>query len=235
MIEVSIVSHAHAEIVDRVISHVLQLPDVCRVILTQNIPEATNFRGHPNVHIIENSSPKGFGANHNWAFRQVQTPYFCVLNPDIVFKKNPFPELLKCQLETQASIVAPMILNPQGTIEDSIRHFPTVLGLTKKLLGFSDGRYPFFPGQRPFFPDWVAGMFMLFPSCDFARLGGFDEQYFLYYEDVDICKRARRAGMQIAACPSATAIHDARRSSHSSFRYLRWHLASMMRYLYQSR
>lgn len=233
MIEVSLVSHGHGDMVDRLISHLVQFPDVCKVILTQNIPEKTEFGDHPKVHLIKNGSPKGFGANHNCAFRHVNTPYFCVLNPDIEFKQDPFPELLKCQFVTQANVIAPIVFNPEGLIEDNIRHFPTILSLIKKLLGRYDGLYKIIPGEPPFNPDWVAGMFMLFPTRDFAHLGGFDERFFLYYEDVDLCRRAKKAGMQIIACPSASVIHDARRNSHTNLRHLRWHIISMVRYFYR--
>lgn len=221
--------------VNRLVSRVLECPDVSRIILTHNIPEEATYCGHPRVHIIANALPKGFGANHNASFRQCREPFFCVLNPDIAFDDDPFPGLLRCQRETGASVVGPLILNPEGTVEDSIRHFPTVANLGRKLIGGPDGRYPVEFGQPALFPDWIAGMFMLFSAPDFARLEGFDERYFLYYEDVDICRRAWAAGMKVAACPSTVAIHDARRSSHRNLRHLRWHLASMLRYLWQYR
>jgi GT2 family glycosyltransferase len=85
-------------------------------------------------------------------------------------------------------------------------------------------------GSKPFSPDWVAGMFMLFCGDAFRRMGGFDEKYFLYYEDVDLCARIRLAGWRVAVCPTVTAIHDARRASHRSMRYFRWHLTSILRY-----
>ena len=88
-------------------------------------------------------------------------------------------------------------------------------------------------GQASFHPEWVAGMFMLFRSQDFARLGGFDEAFFLYYEDVDICVRAWKQGMKIVACPQVSVVHDARRDSHRSARHIRWHLASMVRYFFK--
>lgn len=76
-------------------------------------------------------------------------------------------------------------------------------------------------------------MFMLFRSQDFERLGGFDERYFLYYEDVDICVRAGQQGMRVVACPKVSVVHDARRDSRRSFKHLRWHLASMVRFFWR--
>ena len=69
---------------------------------------------------------------------------------------------------------------------------------------------------------------MLFRSLDFRRLGGFDEGFYLYYEGVDICLRAWKRGMKVAACTDVDVIHDARRRSRRNLRHLRAHLASLV-------
>jgi hypothetical protein len=79
-------------------------------------------------------------------------------------------------------------------------------------------------------PDWVAGMFMLFPRDVFLKIGGFDERYFLYYEDVDLCARLTLADYKILLCSTVSVIHDARRSSHKNLRYMRLHSTSMLRF-----
>jgi GT2 family glycosyltransferase len=73
-------------------------------------------------------------------------------------------------------------------------------------------------------------MFMLFVAADYAALGGFDEDYFLYYEDVDLCVRLWCAGRRIVLCPQAAVLHAAQRASHRNLRHLAWHLGSMARY-----
>jgi len=73
-------------------------------------------------------------------------------------------------------------------------------------------------------------MFMLFPSEIFKQLDGFDQKFFLYYEDVDLCARLRLLGYEVVLCPAASVVHQARRSSHSDFKYMIWHIASMMRF-----
>jgi GT2 family glycosyltransferase len=235
MIAVSIVSHGHGAMVDRLVSQLRNCPTVTRIVLTHNIPENSGTNADGLVEIIDNTVPKGFGANHNAAFIRCREPFYCVLNPDIELNDDLFPALLQCLDDSAVALAAPLILTPSGEMEDSARYFPTLWSLLRKALGGPDGRYAIESGQPVVFPDWVAGMFMLFRSSVFARLGGFDEGYFLYYEDVDICDRAGRAGMKVALCPSVTAIHDARRDSHRNLRHLRWHLASMARYLCKKR
>jgi hypothetical protein len=230
MITVSIVSHGHSDMVERLVAQLLECPEVTRIIVTRNIPESTVFPLDDRVLVIDNPTPKGFGANHNAAFSHCQGDCYCVLNPDIRLSSNPFPVLFEALKSDSCGVVAPAVVGPEGAIEDSVRHFPTPSNLLAKLLGLGDGRYRFALGDRSFAADWVGGMFMLFRSDLFSRLGGFDEGFFLYYEDVDICARVWKAGSKVVACPAATAIHDAHRASHRNWQHMRWHLGSMARY-----
>ncbi len=233
MITISIVSHGHGGLLPNLIAQLAACPGVGTTIVTRNIPEPLNLHQVPNLMIRDNEFPRGFGANHNAAFRQCSTPFFCVMNPDIEISADPFPALLKCMETESAALVAPLVLSPAGEVEDSIRHFPTPIGLVRKVLGGPDGRYQTVIGAAPFAPDWVAGMFMLFRAQEFAEIGGFDEGFFLYYEDVDVCARLWASGRRIIACPSASVVHDARRESHRVARYAGWHARSMVRYFWK--
>ncbi len=234
MVTVSIVSHGHGSMVARLVESLLLFSEVSEVIVTRNIPEAIDLPDDDRVVIIDNLSPKGFGANHNVAFKYCRQPFFCPLNPDIDLVANPFPRLLALfESDESVALVAPLVRSPGGSLEDSVRHFPTVTSLLRKALSGADGRYYVAPGQASFAPEWVAGMFMLFSSPNYVRLGGFDEGFFLYYEDVDICVRAWKAGLRVLVCLSVSVVHDARRDSHRSLRHLRWHLTSMARHFFR--
>lgn len=230
MIAVSIVSHGHGAMVARLIASLSGFPEVQQIILTRNIPETLDIDRNAPVTIIDNVSPKGFGWNHNAAFALCGQPFFCPLNPDVELPENPFPGLLECARNSGAALVAPRVVTPEGATEDNMRYFPNLRSLLTKAFGGKDGRFEVSAGQPDFCPDWVAGMFMLFRSEDFARLKGFDERFFLYYEDVDICVRTWQQGLRIVACPSVTVVHDARRHSRRNLQHLRWHLASMGRH-----
>ncbi|MGH8738211.1 MAG: glycosyltransferase family 2 protein [Burkholderiales bacterium] len=233
-ITVSIVSHGQGALV----SHLLDdLQSCCApqitVILTANVPEQLAFAERPfsfPVVCVRNRRPKGFGANHNAAFTLCETPHFCVLNPDIRLGANPFPHLLEELGRSSVGVVSPRILSPAGAVEDNARYFPTLPYLLRKLLGLAPLLdYPV--SDSPMSPDWVAGMFMIFRKEVFAEIRGFDERYFLYYEDVDLCRRLRARGYDVRLIPSAAAAHDARRESRRSLRHLHWHLRSMLRFL----
>jgi GT2 family glycosyltransferase len=133
-----------------------------------------------------------------------------------------------------AEIAAPLVLSPIGMVEDSVRKFPSLGMLLLKLLGLSKNDYKITLGMPNFEPDWLAGMFMVFRSKTYIKLNGFDESYFLYYEDVDICRRAYKLGLKIVCCPQVSVVHHAQRASRHNFRHMRWHLGSMLRYLGKS-
>jgi N-acetylglucosaminyl-diphospho-decaprenol L-rhamnosyltransferase len=235
LIAVSIVSHGHGDMVARLVGQLLAFPEVAQIILTLNVPESVALPDDARLTVIGNVRPKGFGANHNAAFVHCTQTFYCSLNPDIEFDRNSFPVLSAALGDQRVALVAPLVKSPDGKIEDSMRRFPTLVSLLVKALGGSDGRYVVCEGQANFAPEWVAGMFMLFRSRDFHDLGGFDERFFLYYEDVDICARLWQKGMKILACPKVSVIHDARRDSRRSLRHLRWHLGSMVRFLWKHR
>ena len=201
------------------------------MLLTLNLEESLPFdvAGFPfRTRILRNTQPRGFGANHNAAFAASASQFFCVLNPDIRLPVDPFPALI-ARLENPAvAASAPVIRNPAGGIEDSARPFPTLPLLLSKLFNLEEA---IAPAMALFKPDWIAGMFMLFRREAFAAAGGFDENYFMYYEDVDLCARLRAAGLHVEVEPSVHAVHDARRASHRSLRHLRWHLGGMARFL----
>jgi N-acetylglucosaminyl-diphospho-decaprenol L-rhamnosyltransferase len=233
-ITISIVSHGQCELIHPLMEQLKNLgKHVDSVILTHNTKKHRKLpdEGYPFKFIqLCNDNPKGFGTNHNKAFGFCRTQYFCVINPDISIAKDPFPSLLRLAGQQDVSILSPKIINKDGAIEDSARYFPTPWGLIKKVFGNGGGVYPIEPGQSVIFPDWVGGMFMLFKSDRFKELAGFDESFFLYYEDVDICIRTWKKGWSVGCCPEVEVIHDARRSSHKDLIYLKWHIRSVILY-----
>ena len=232
-ITLSVVSHRQNALVNELLEDVRR---VCadRVVLmhTENVrdtvPLATARPGCP-VEVLVNDQRKGFGANHNAAFRRSRTPYFCVCNPDVRLRSDPFPALLAAFADLSVGVVGPLVRSPDGRIEDSARRFPTPWTLLKKAV--ADRREPDYPtgaGVREV--DWIAGMFMLFRSDAFRAVSGFDEAYFLYYEDADICRRLRRAGRSVLYVPGSEIVHDARRASRRDLAHARHHLASALRF-----
>lgn len=236
-VTLSIVSHRQNGLVNQLIEDVHRhCADTVALVITQNVPDSVSLAMASlsfHTKIIVNAQPKGYGANQNAAFRHCRTPFFCVVNPDIQLPSNPFPALMQSAVDERVGVVGPVVRDPEGTIEDSARRFPTAGVVLRKLLGGEPG--PDYPADRgPMEVDWIAGMFMLFRADTYRAIGGFDEGYFLYYEDVDICRRLRKMGKSAIYNPAAEVVHDARRASRRNPRLALYHLRSILRYFSRS-
>lgn len=236
IVHISIVSHGQGDLVQQLLNDIKLVcnSDELHVTLTLNIPEILLFciESFPfTLRIVRNYSPKGFGANHNAAFRKFQNNslYFCVLNPDIRLYENPFTALFKELGKDNVGLVAPLVVDGSGKLEDSARRFPTPFKiLCKSIGGCKDADYHI--ENELIYPDWVAGMFMLFSANVFAKFTGFNEKFFLYYEDVELCARLTLDNYVVVLNPAVKVIHLAQRKSHKNLMYFKWHLISMLKF-----
>lgn len=229
----SIVSHGQAALIAPLLGdlHRLALADI-ELIITVNIPEDEepfHCRRLP-IRVIRNASPKGFGDNHNAAYAQSTGDYFVVVNPDIRLSTLNVEKLLAPMNDPTVGAVAPVVLNGSGGVEDSVRRFPTISNLARRVL--LKQRAPGYEWRdEPIDVDWTAGMFVVFRRACFAAIGGFDaRRFFMYFEDVDICRRMHSGGWRVVLQPAVHVVHDAQRASRHSWKHLRWHLASAARY-----
>ena len=235
-IHISIVSHNQLSLVKNIFMDLnsLECKHRFQVTLTLNVPEQESIEladfSFP-VKVINNKSPKGFGENHNQAFQQPidlkRRHYFFVLNPDVRIKEDVFTVLVNdLKLHHKIGVTAPLVKNYNGEIEDSCREVPTPWKIVKKFFGArEENRH--FSHDVSFTSDWVAGMFLGFRSEVFELLNGFDEHYFLYYEDVELCSRIWLSNFVVLINPDVSIIHSGQRESHRNFKYFRWHLQSM--------
>lgn len=236
---VSIVSHDHGQAVARLLDQLAALDEkgLRRVILTLNVPEpdlaaAIAGRAWPfDLSIIVNAEVKGFGANHNQAFagdaKSTHADAFAVLNPDIVLRGNPFGALLR-QLnggDVRVGLVYPVQETSAGRRQDHERRLPTPVRLLRRHLAAATHN-EVGAGERP---DWVNAAFLLLRSEAYAEVGGFDEGYHMYCEDVDLSLRLQLAGWKLARVDDAIVIHDAQRASRSRVAHFAWHVRSLVR------
>jgi len=238
----SIVSHGQLSMVGSLFDDLEGLGSKSRfyVVLVLNTPEKNGLCREKYsfpIEVIHNKRPLGFGANHNQAFEAYgrTASFFFVLNPDLRIQEDIFSgcsALLERDL--RIGVVAPKVVNEHGIEEDSMRELPTLFILGKKLLGKYHDKQEVYCQQDLCYPDWVAGMCMGFRKDTFAMLGGFDEAYFLYYEDVDLCSRIWLAEKKVCVSLQYQVIHQAQRESHRNLRYMKWHISSILRFLTSS-
>ncbi len=225
----SIVSHGQGDLIGRLLDDLLNIKlHTFEVILTLNIPEDeefVNIRPYP-LSIIRNSKPRGFGANHNLAFRSSKGNFFFVVNPDIRLIDLDFSRCLSLFERSSIAAVVPKVLAPSGRTEDSIRRFPSPYKLLRRVF-FKRDKTEYEWSAHPFEVEWAAGMFMIFRPTAFKLISGFDdERYFMYFEDVDICWRLRASGWAVTADPGVSVEHDARRAARKSLDHFWWFISS---------
>lgn len=227
-ITVSIVSHGQLALIlpllEQLERHCTAVID--RVVLTLNIPEPDLLAGRSwrfALTRIDNAVAQGFGANHNAAFAKAAAlgagDWFLVLNPDMRFDADVLTPLL-ADAQAGSGLLAPRILEPGKTAPEPHRALITPREILTR-------RRPGYP--TPAQPDWIPGLFMLFRAEAWRAIGGFDERFFMYGEDFDICARLRLAGWHIRIAEHLQARHEAQRASHRSRRHLWWHLSSLAR------
>lgn len=235
-ISISIVSHGQGALIANLLN------DLARdewhdglsfeVIVTINIPEDERWLPLSPpfpLTVIRNEAAKGFGANHNSAFRVTRGRFFAVVNPDIRLANFHAGNLIAAFADPKAGVCGPKVLAPSGSLEDSARYFPTVLGLAKRRLSSRKGA-DYRPDEVMLPVDWLAGMFLLFLSQVYRTVGGFDERYFMYLEDVEISRHLNRCGFKSIWVGTTAVIHDASRASRRSLRHMRYHAMSALRY-----
>jgi N-acetylglucosaminyl-diphospho-decaprenol L-rhamnosyltransferase len=234
-IVISIVSHRQGKLVQELLSDLesIQSENVYLVILTLNTPEepVPEIWGKPTrwgKKLVRNISQQGFGANHNAAFRYALQEsanrsagfLWAVVNPDIRITDTTLFDTLSEAFDDKTFLVAPAVIE-KGEIAASARSLYTPFEAIRGYLGYER--------KLASTPDWIAGMFLVFTSRAYSELKGFDERYFLYCEDVDICLRIQNGSGKILYVPSAHVNHEARRMSHKSRSALRMHLVSAIK------
>lgn len=195
----------------------------------------------PEVIVIANDSNAGFARANNQGWQKTHGRYICFLNPDTEFRDDPFPVLIAAAQEPAVGCVGPKLLNPDGSHQSSIRTFPTLLDQTFVLLKLRWLWRWIPPLQRYAHPahpetttpvDQIMGAMMLFPRSVVLDGGSFDEGYWIWFEEVDLCRRLQAKGLRVLYVSSASVVHYGGESfrQHYSLAKHVWLLKSLSRY-----
>ncbi len=183
---------------------------------------------------IHNTTPLGFGANHNQAFAYAtdhgDPDWFVVMNPDIFWPVDGAQFWLSLQNDAWPSdvgLVCPVQVDASGQRQDFARRLMTPWGLGWRVLRRVLNLSPSGVARSVDQADWVNGACMVWRSAAYRSLKGFDPRYFMYCEDTDVCLRAQLAGWKIQGA-EFTVTHDAQRQTGRNWRHLRWHAVSML-------
>lgn len=184
-------------------------------MVRERFPWATVVDGHGNV---------GFGAGNNRAFRLANGEYVMLVNPDLTVFAGEMEKLIAfADADATAGLIGPRILNPDRSPQRSFHRFPNAFIPIYRRTAF--GRTPW--GRRdverylmldadPSKIQDVDGLFgsaVLIRRAALDRIGHFDERFFMYFEDVDLCRRAWEAGWRVVYAPVADFVHYHQRES----------------------
>ena len=223
---VSLVSHGHVAQVQKLLEQMTRCKSLqnARVIVTHNVSEpALKMPSGGWPFLLEtrcNSTPEGFGANHNHALCQASESFVCILNPDIELtsSEDVFAILLQTASQIGTGCAYPGQVDEQYQLQDSERELPTPGALWRRRV----------LRQPEAGVDWVNAACLVLPQPVWQGLGGFDESYFMYCEDVDLCLRIRLAGLALVRAP-VQVVHSGQRASHRRWSHLKWHVRSLLR------
>jgi len=191
-----------------------------------------------DITIIENSGNNGFGAGHNAVLPMLDSKYHAIINPDITINDDIITVLVNyMENNPDIGIITPKILNDDGTEQKLPKKAPKI----KYLLGrfekygsiFKKWRAEYTMAEdeinQPTDIGFCTGCFMLVRTELFKKIGGFDERYFMYFEDADLTREVLKTH-RVVFYPSVSAIHHWERASSKSLKFFLIQLSSMIKY-----
>ena len=190
---------------------------------TDGTAEMVNLE-FPQVKLLVNLQNLGYTKANNIGINHSRGKYILLLNPDTVVHQGALQALIDCaESHPEVGIIGAKLLNPDGSVQRSARSFPDIgAGLFRNT--FLGRLFPNNPFVRRYLledfgydevreVDWVSGAAMLVRRDLIERIGGLDERFWAYCEDVDLCWRAWQAGYKVLFCPNAVITHKVGRSS----------------------
>lgn len=199
------------------------------IVIVENDPKAPRIDIPDNlkVEFLRSEKNLGFGRAVNLARRHLETPYFFLLNPDVVLSPETLPILFTyMEKHDDVGLAVPKLLKSDGTLQYSSRTFYRLSDILFRRTFFGK-LFPNHPSlKRHLMTDWdhdsIREIDWALGACMLIREKAvgeeiFDPRFFLYFEDVDLCLRLKKAGWKVIYHPEAVAIHEHRQKSRKSF------------------
>ncbi|MFY0603967.1 MAG: glycosyltransferase [Flavobacteriaceae bacterium] len=228
------------EILQKTVNSFLNIPVTKKLFLVDNSPNdklKKHFK-HKEIEYFFVGKNLGFGKAHNTVLEKIESTshYHLILNPDVIFSPDVISNLIQAlNLNADVSMIAPRVVYADGKPQYTSRKYPTFFDLFIRRVPVFKNRvkaqeYRDLDLNQPFHPNFIHGCFMLFKTQDFFDLKGFDERYFLYMEDVDICKKIDQIGKKKMYYPSEQITHLHKKESSKKLRLFFIHVISAIKY-----
>jgi hypothetical protein len=237
-----VVSHGHERELGRLLPALL--PQVDELVVVANGPGSVPSARPPGVRVLENARPRRLAENVNLGTAATSGEWVLSVNPDVLPERGAVQALVAfAATRPRCGIAGPRTTWPDGTWQPTRRRFPTVRGT---LVRRTPLRLVVSPLERqrahyhldddvdePVEADWLLGACLLMRRAMLDELGGWDEGYRHYVEDIDLCYRAMRAGWERWYVPTAQVVHDWAQVVDRRFlsRHTLWHARGMARFV----
>jgi GT2 family glycosyltransferase len=187
---------------------------------------------YPEAIVIENDKNIGFSKANNIALKQATGKYILILNPDTVLEESTFDKIINfINTNSGTGAVTSKLILTNGQLDSACRRsfpvpsvaIPRMLGLSKlfpKSKAFGKYNLTYLDDDKTYEVDAICGAFMFIPKVVLDKVGYFDEDYFMYGEDLDLCYRIKKAGYRIFYYPEVTTIHfkgESTKKTHLSY------------------
>ncbi len=204
---------------------------------TDGTPEYIG-KTYPEVQVIETKTNKGFGSGHNVVLSELDSVYHCVINPDISINEDVIAKMTAYMQEhPEIGLLSPKICFPDGRMQILGKRNPKIKYLVASRMRNEEDPHKFLREyamldedlSKPCEIENATGCFMMFRTDLFKKIGGFDERYFMYFEDCDITRTVRKFAKAVFY-PEATVYHVWGRESKKNFKLMLVQIASMFKY-----
>ncbi|MBQ0066081.1 MAG: glycosyltransferase family 2 protein [Firmicutes bacterium] len=240
-VTISIVSYNNFKDVKKAVDSIERLTDPSlkkHIYIIDNANEEALYKtlNYEDVEYIRSPRNIGFGAGHNKIVSELNSAIHIVMNPDIVLVEDSISKLYEFMKDPDIGMCIPRLVDDRGNSLDVYRREVTIFDMFIRMFakGMFKKRQAYHSLQdqdysKVFPVPFAQGSFLVIKTQLLQSLGGFDERFFMYMEDADLCKRVNEVS-QLVYFPGTTIIHKWEKGSHKNYKLFKIHVRSMISY-----
>lgn len=192
---------------------------------------------YKDIEYIDSKSNLGFGKGHNQVLNAIDSNFHAIVNPDILFKEDTFFKIISyMNSRNDVGMVIPKIVDEDGNMQNVYRIEPQIFDMfirffcpklfpkKMKKITLQDKDY-----SKEFQVPFGQGSFLVIRTELLKKINGFDDRYFMYMEDADLCKRVNQES-KLMYFPGTEVIHKWEKGSHKNKKLFKYHVQSMIKY-----
>lgn len=213
-ISVVIVTYNSAKTIKECLDSIVDYEPNSEIVVVDNNSQDHTLeivKKYKSVYLIANDQNLGFSKANNIGAAHATGEYLVFLNPDCKLLEKGSLTTLVNRITENASygLIGPKIMHADGTLQRTVRHFPTVMRAFQEFVLWQKGAYEFYdPGTHTLVEvETIVGACMVVSRALFDKIKGWNERYFLYFEDIDLCQKVRDVGLKVGYDPTVTICH----------------------------